>query len=164
MSVPARKVGAVKLARRAGLPASVRRFAQGTQPRFRPAPAPHRGPVARPRRRKHHLGFLILSSVVMGSMILGLVSLNALLAQRSFRIDDLRGRIDVLTQERLELQHEQAALSAPGRIAEWAHRHGMRLPDDIRSLHVPSKGTTAAPAGAAGLALASLRQALEAVA
>jgi cell division protein FtsL len=96
-------------------------------------------------------------------MILGLVSLNALLAQRSFRIDDLRGRIAVLSQEQLELRHEQATLSAPGRIAEWAHRHGMRLPDDIRSLHMPSKGATAAPAGAADLDLKTLKEALEAV-
>jgi cell division protein FtsL len=95
-------------------------------------------------------------------MVLGLVSLNALLAQRSFRIDDLRGQIDALSQEQLELQHEQAALSAPGRIAEWAHRHGMRLPDDIRFLHMPSKGSTGAPAGAADLDLETLKEALEA--
>jgi hypothetical protein len=32
----------------------------------------------------------------------------------------------------------------------------MRLPDDIRSLHVPGTGTTRAPAGAAGSGPASL--------
>lgn len=81
-------------------------------------------------------------------MILGLVALNALLAQSSFRVDDLERRMVALSQDHLELVHEQATLSAPGRIAAWARRHGMRLPDDIRFLHVPPAGP-AAPAGAA---------------
>jgi cell division protein FtsL len=81
-------------------------------------------------------------------MILGLVTLNALLAQSSFRVDDLQGRIEALSQENLALTHEQAALSAPGRIAAWARAHGMRLPDDIRFLHTSGVGS-AAPAGSA---------------
>jgi hypothetical protein len=70
-------------------------------------------------------------------MVLGLVSLNALLAKGSFRVDDLSNRIDTLEAEHLELVNDQASLSAPGRIAEWARRNGMRLPDDIRLLHAP---------------------------
>ncbi|MEW6060122.1 MAG: hypothetical protein AB1551_08305 [Actinomycetota bacterium] len=81
-------------------------------------------------------------------MILGLVTLNALLAQSSFRIEDLEQRISVLSQENLELTHKQATLSAPGRIAAWARRHDMRLPDEIQFLHV-SRAVPAAPAGAA---------------
>jgi len=81
-------------------------------------------------------------------MVLGLVALNALLAQSSFRVDDLEQRVGVLTQANLELTRQQAALSAPGRIAAWARSHGMRLPDEIRFLHVPAARTTA-PAGAA---------------
>jgi hypothetical protein len=52
-----------------------------------------------------------------------------------------------LSQEHLALVREQATLSAPGRIAAWASRHGMRLPDDIRILHAPGVGS-ADPAGA----------------
>jgi hypothetical protein len=81
-------------------------------------------------------------------MVLGLVALNALLAQSSFRVDDLEQRVGVLTQENVELTRQQAALSAPGRIAAWARSHGMRLPDEIRFLHVPA-ARPAAPAGAA---------------
>jgi cell division protein FtsL len=81
-------------------------------------------------------------------MVLGLVALNALLAQSSFRVDDLEQRVGVLTQENLEFTRQQAALSAPGRIAAWARSHGMRLPDEIRYLHVPA-ARPAAPAGAA---------------
>jgi cell division protein FtsL len=79
-------------------------------------------------------------------MILGLVTLNALLAQSSFRIDELEQKVTALKQENVELTHEQAALSAPGRIAAWARRHGMRLPDEIQFLHVSKAGPTA-PAG-----------------
>ena len=92
------------------------------------------------------MGFLILFSVVVGSAVLGLAVLYALLAQSSFRVDDLQQRIEALSEENLELTRWQASLSAPGRIAAWARSHGMRLPDDIRFLHVPAAGT-AAPAG-----------------
>jgi cell division protein FtsL len=126
-------------------------------PPRRARPAPRRAPPprtpARPstgvnRARRNRSGFLILSSVLVGSMVLGLVALNALLAQSSFRVDDLEQRVGVLTQENLELTRQQAALSAPGRIAAWARSHGMRLPDEIRFLHVPA-ARTAAPAGSA---------------
>jgi cell division protein FtsL len=79
-------------------------------------------------------------------MVLGLVALSALLAQNSFRVDDLQRRIGLLSQENVELTRQQAALSAPGRIAAWARSHGMRLPDEIRFLHVPAVRSTA-PAG-----------------
>ena len=80
-------------------------------------------------------------------MVFGIVVLNVLLTQASFRIDEAERRLDELATERIELIHEQATLSAPGRIAAWASRHGMRLPDDIRILHAPGVGS-ADPAGA----------------
>jgi len=81
-------------------------------------------------------------------MVLGLVSLNVLLAQVSFRIDAAERHVSQLASEQVDLARRQATLSAPGRIAGWAARNGMRLPDDIRSLHEPS-GTPSTPAGAA---------------
>jgi cell division protein FtsL len=86
----------------------------------------------------------VLVCVVVGSTVLGLVSLNALLAKASFRVDDVSNRIDALETEHLELVLEQAQLSAPGRIADWARRIGMRLPDDIRVLHAPDASTAPA--------------------
>ena len=80
-------------------------------------------------------------------MLFGIVVLNALLAQTAVRIDQADRRIEALSQERLALVREQATLSAPGRIASWASRHGMRLPDDIRILHAPGVGSMD-PAGA----------------
>ena len=80
-------------------------------------------------------------------MVFGIVVLNVLLAQASFRIDEVERRIQALSADQVELVHEQATLSAPGRIAHWAGRHGMRLPDDIRILH-PSGRNGVDPAGA----------------
>lgn len=150
MSVPAR---------RAARSAAPEPFGHGAEAPKRPA-APARGPrparreppsaTPAPRtrhRKRHHLGFAIFATVVLGSMVLGIVSLNALLAQQSFRIDEAERRIDTLETERLDLVHEQATLSAPGRIAAWARRNGMRLPDDIRSLHAFGDARSA-PAGA----------------
>jgi cell division protein FtsL len=89
----------------------------------------------------------MLFCVVMAVMVLTLVSLKALLAQQSFAVDDLSKRIDALEGQHLELASEQAQLSAPGRIADWARQSGMRLPDDIRLLHAPDASTGPAGAG-----------------
>ena len=119
-------------------------------------PAERKAPSAtRARRRaRHHLGFALLAGTLVGSMVFGIVVLNALLAQTSFRIDQAERRIEELSTEQLSLVREQATLSAPGRIAAWALRHGMRLPDDIRILHVPGMGS-ADPAGAGNPSTAS---------
>jgi cell division protein FtsL len=99
------------------------------------------------RRRSHHIGFAVLASALVASIVFGIVVLNVLLAQASFRIDEVERRIEALSADQVELAREQASLSAPGRIAHWASRHGMRLPDDIRILH-PSGRTGVDPAGA----------------
>jgi len=91
---------------------------------------------------------VILATIIVAPVLIGIVSLNALLAQTSLRIDEAERRIEELSREHLTLVHEQARLSAPGRIAAWARRNGMRLPDDIRSLHT-SGGSLPAPAGEA---------------
>jgi cell division protein FtsL len=98
-------------------------------------------------RRSHHIGFAVLASALVASIVFGIVVLNVLLAQASFRIDEAERRVETLSTEQVELISEQASLSAPGRIAHWASRHGMRLPDDIRILH-PSGRTGVDPAGA----------------
>ena len=120
-------------------------------PRRRALPAPQPRTTTRPARRRRArrggIGFVVLSSAVLGSMVFGIVVVNVLLAQTSFRITSAEQRLEELSQEHLELVSEQASLSAPGRIAAWASRHGMRLPDDIRILHA-SGGRHADPAGA----------------
>jgi hypothetical protein len=80
-------------------------------------------------------------------MVFAIVVLHVLLAQQSFRIDEAEGRLEAIDQDRLALVTQQATLSAPGRIADWASRHGMRLPDDIRILRAPNGSTDPAGAG-----------------
>ncbi len=122
--------------------------AEGAKRPPRSGTAPATPATTTRHRKKHHVGFAILATVVLGSMVLGIVSLSALLAQQSFRIDEAERRMEELTTAQLDLVHEQARLSAPGRIDAWARRNGMRLPDDIRSLHASGDLQTA-PAGAA---------------
>jgi hypothetical protein len=80
-------------------------------------------------------------------MVLAIVVVHVLLAQQSFRIDETERRLEVLAAEQLELVRAQATLSAPGRIADWATRYGMRLPDDIRILRAPDGPSDPAGAG-----------------
>jgi len=111
-----------------------------SQPRRAPTPS---------RRRKHDLGFALFASTLVGLTVFAIVVVHVLLAQQSFRIDEAERRIEVLGQDHLELVRERATLSAPGRIAVWANRHGMRLPDDIRILRAPNGHDD--PIGADGL-------------
>ena len=160
MSQPARRLEPERRTpSRPARPAPARRRAQPVAPlQQRPAAARRPGP-----RRRRSIGFVLLASTVVGSMVFGIVVVNVLLAQTSFRIGEAERHLEELSEDHLELVREQATLSAPGRISAWANRHGMRLPDDIRILHVPgsgpveptgadisSSGTTASPSGAKG--------------
>jgi cell division protein FtsL len=79
----------------------------------------------------------VFATVVLGGLVIGLVALNASLAQTSFRIGDLDAKLAALTDRNAVLTRRVADRSAPGRIADWAARHGMRLPDEIHFLLVP---------------------------
>ena len=132
----------------------VRRFpdrpsAPPERPRPEPAtkqtPGSRRKPEAPARTRSR--GYVVLASVLIGGVVFGIVILNVLLAQASFRTTEAEHRLDALSQEHRALVREQATQSAPDRIAAWAARHNMRLPDDIQILHVTG-GVAADPAGA----------------
>jgi cell division protein FtsL len=114
------------------------------------------------RRKRHHLGFVLFAAVVVGLLVLGLVTLNAFVAQSSFRIDHLQARVDEQSQRYLALERQTAHLSAPGRIAAWAGRHEMQTPDEVSVLHVSGPrdpGRGGAPADGPG-ALAAGRVSL----
>jgi cell division protein FtsL len=98
---------------------------------------PARG--ARPNRGT--LAFVIVTSAVIGLMVLGLVALNAVLAQASFKIDDLQTKVAHLSQSNQDLSLEAARLASPARIAQEARNFGLTLPQEgIQVLHVPSGG------------------------
>jgi cell division protein FtsL len=108
---------------------------------------PARPPAARPRtstpphprrraRRGHTPAFWILTSVVVTAMVVGVVSLSALAVQASFRADALRAHIDELADRQQVLTEQVASLSSPARIAAWARRGGMQVPDHVVVLRV----------------------------
>jgi hypothetical protein len=149
MSAPARKLTAPRphAPRRTGEVGGVARGR--AQPVHKVEPPLRSRPRAAPRpkrRKQHRLGFAVFASALVGSMILAIVVVHALLAQQSFRIVEAERGIEELAGVRLELVRAQASLSAPDRIAAWATRHDMRLPDDIRILRAPDG--PADPAGA----------------
>jgi cell division protein FtsL len=114
-----------------------------TPSRARPA----RTPAARPRtstaprrRRRARRGptpaFWILTAIVVTAMVVGVVSLSVLVVQSSFRADDLRAHIGELGDRQQVLTEEMASLSSPARIASWARRYGMVIPDRVVVLRV----------------------------
>jgi cell division protein FtsL len=83
--------------------------------------------VRPPRRRR--LPFLIVCFVLVGSLGLGVVTVQALASQGSFQMQDLSRRNAELSQLNGQLQLEIAELSAPSRIQREAKRLGLRVPD-----------------------------------
>jgi hypothetical protein len=81
---------------------------------------------------------VIVTAAVAIAMILGLVTLQALLAQASFKIGDLQSRLDDLTVTYQQKSLLAAQLEAPLRIAREAERVGLGLPPGgIQVLYVP---------------------------
>jgi cell division protein FtsL len=98
------------------------------------------------------VGFAAVSVAIAAALVVGLVTLNAMVAQSSFRVDDLRARVDDLSRHYALLERQAARLSAPERIAAWAERHGMRLaPEgDLHILKVRGGDGGTATGAAAG--------------
>ena len=114
----------------------------------RPA-APARATAARPRtssppqvrrraRRGLHPTFLAFASVVTVALVVGVVALNALLAQTAFAVHGMQSQVSDLHEQRDVLATQAAELSSPSRIAKWASRYHMVLPTTVVILHVPT--------------------------
>ena len=103
----------------------------------------------RARNRRSTLAFAIVTAAIATVMILGLVALQALLAQVSFRIDDLQAAVNRQTQVNEHLTLEAARLQSPGRIAAAARSIGLVLPSGgVQVLHLPDDGRRRPHAGA----------------
>lgn len=130
---------------------------QPPHPAPRRAVEPARPPAARPpipnlprphrrARRGHHPAFWVFTLLVMASMVIGLVSLNAMRVDAAYaarvKLKDVRSMAD----ERKQLIEEVARLSSPSRIGTWARAKGLVHPGagDVVILQV--RGTS--PAGA----------------
>lgn len=139
MSVPARKVD-----RAPALP----RHAPSAHER--PA-TPARTTAARPRtpsssqqrrraRRGLHPAFLVFASIVIVLLFVGVVALNALFAQTAFAVHSMQTQVLELDSRRDVLATDAARLSSPSRIATWAERYHMVLPDNAIILRVSRFG------------------------
>ena len=82
------------------------------------------GPAGRRR-----MPFLLAAFLAIGSLVVAVVTLQALVAQGSFRMQELARKNGELSQSAGRLQLQIAQLSAPDRIAGQARRLGYRLPD-----------------------------------
>jgi cell division protein FtsL len=122
-----------------------------------PRPTPERVPAARPsqaspsRPRRARRGstpaFWIFTALVVTGMVVGIVSVSALLVQASFRVDAVRERMAALAVEQEILTMEVAELSSPGRVQRWARGEGMVMPENVVILRVAA---TSPPEAASG--------------
>ncbi|MFL5790471.1 MAG: hypothetical protein ACJ76A_03115 [Actinomycetota bacterium] len=108
------------------------RTAAARPPRHTP-PHPHGG-----ARRGSPVAFWILVAVLAAVLIIGIASLSALFVESSFSVDDLQNSLSTLQQQHDDLREEVAQASSPQRVMEWARARGMRMPDHVMTLPLPS--------------------------
>ena len=139
---PARKAGAGKRAadrkapqaKKAGV-RSKRRPAARRRPRLRVVEAPKRRSAV----------FFALSFLLVGVMVTGIVSLQAMVSQTSFRMGKLTKQAATLNAQYGQLKLSVAELSAPERIAHEARRMGLVLPQQVEIVTVPAPLRRGAP-------------------
>ena len=128
MSTAARKLDAAPPT----TPVRPSRTAAARPPRITP-PHPHRR-----ARRGSPFAFWVLVAVVAAILVIGIASLSALFVQSSFSVDDLQNSLGTLQQQHDVLREEVAQASSPQRVMEWARARGMRTPDHVVILPLPS--------------------------
>ena len=125
-------------------------------------PSPHRAappartPAARPRRttppqerrrtrRGHHAAFWCFAATVLSLLLLGLVALNTLLVQTTYRMQDVQQHVRDLADQQVRLSDVEATFSSPGQIAKWAASQGMTMPLPGNTVILRVPGVAAAP-------------------
>jgi cell division protein FtsL len=135
VAVPARRLPQTSTVRRATHP-----------PTVVPAPARPRPVPARGRRRR--LPFALLSMVLVTVVVVGVVSAQTLVAQGSFRLQELKQRADRLEDEFGRLRLRVATLSTLERIERAARKAGLVDPaGGYRVLKLPPEDAPLDPAG-----------------
>jgi cell division protein FtsL len=104
----------------------------------------HTVPPSRRPRPRGRLPFLIAAFSLTAVLVVGVVSLQALVSQTAFRMQDLQHRIQQLEQRTDELRLEAAQLSSPERVEHEAHRLGFVYPppDDVHTIVVRTRSRT----------------------
>jgi cell division protein FtsB len=79
--------------------------------------------------------------VAVTCLVVGVVSISALLVKASFHAEELQIRMEELSDEREVLARGVALLSSPSRIQEWARMQGFVRPDEAPViLRIPPEG------------------------
>ena len=106
-----------------------------TRPALRPASSPRRA-------QRHSVAFWVCSGLLIAGLVLGLVTLSAMVAQSSFSVDDLGARVQQLQQDARVKRKQVAHLTAPERIAAAAGAIGLHLPAPgaVQVIHVAGSG------------------------
>lgn len=139
MAVPARRLDEPPRRRPHHRPA-------GPAPRGRRPPARRPAPPPRPQRRPaRRVPFLLFSLLVVGALVMGLAAGHALVAQSSFRIEELNRQVHELQTEHDTLRLRLAELSSPERIIRSARKQGLILPDRVEILAVRGRRATTSP-------------------
>jgi cell division protein FtsL len=161
VSVPEQQIDADPAFDPSGLPEGwALALPESTAPTEHPEPSapPARTPAARPRtdphsrsrrraRRGLHSTFMVFASLVIVALVLGVVAMNALFAQKAFAVHSLQTRVTDLGEQHDVLATDVARLSSPSRIAAWAELYQMVMSDNVVILRVPGFGrvTSEAP-------------------
>lgn len=101
----------------------------------RPRPASPPQPRVR-ARRGFHLAFWIFSAAIVSVIVVGIVALNAMVVNTTYRIESAQQALGDLQAQQRSLSTEVARLSSPSRIAEWASSQRMVMPHDVVVLQV----------------------------
>jgi hypothetical protein len=86
---------------------------------------------------------MVFASAVIALLVVGVVAVNALFAQTAFAVHSMQSHLTELSEQHDVLATTEARLSAPGRIATWAERYQMVLPENVVILRVPHFGRLA---------------------
>jgi cell division protein FtsL len=96
---------------------------------------------------------VLVSSLIVGALLVAIVATQALVSQTSFHMRDLQAKAKALRQVNAQLTLQVANLSAPDRIVAEARALGMGLPNSAAvqvlrpAANAPSHGS--APEGGA---------------
>ena len=112
-----------------------------------------RGRPRRPRLRlvrtvrTRRLPFLVVAFFLVGSLVFGVVTLQALVSQTSFKMQELTRRSADLQESYGRLTLEVAQLSSPARIARQAGQLGFHVPAGGEVHTISVRGTSRANPG-----------------
>jgi hypothetical protein len=83
-----------------------------------------------------------LTGAVVTVLVVGVVTLNALLAQAAFQVQTAQQHLEALQRDTVRLTDAAARRSSPVVVATWARRHDMvtPAPGEVHILRVPGSG------------------------